>query len=110
MESIRQRSVLEAVLLETLADYPEGVKIEDAYDSIDRNYTLPEEWSRQIPASSGYDELKNLGYEDWRTVPQELLVSWLQRNPNGKTRSAGHATIFEYSATSTQPLREESGN
>ena len=81
MEAIRQRSVLQAVLLQTLAEHAEGLSIEDAYDAIDRNHALPEEWSRQIPDSAGYDELKELGHDDWRTIPQEQLVELVSTEP-----------------------------
>jgi len=81
METIRQRSVLQAVLLQTLAEHPQGLSIEDAYDTIDQNYALPEEWYRQIPASSGYDELKELGHDDWRDIPQDQLIELVSTEP-----------------------------
>jgi hypothetical protein len=74
METIRQRSILQAVLLQTLAEHPAGLPIDVAYDLIDQHYRFPEEWYREIPDSSGYDEIKLHGYSDWREVPQELLV------------------------------------
>jgi hypothetical protein len=81
MDTIRQRSVLQAVLLQTLAEHSEGLSIEDAYDTIDQNFTLPEEWYRQIPESGGYDELKELGHDDWRTIPQEQLIELVSTEP-----------------------------
>jgi Mrr N-terminal domain len=81
METIRQRSVLQAVLLQTLAEHPDGLSIDDAYDTIDQNYALPEEWYRQIPASGGYDELRDLGHDDWRTVPQDQLIELVSTEP-----------------------------
>jgi hypothetical protein len=81
MDTIRQRSVLQAVLLQTLAEHPEGLSVEDAYDTIDQNFTMPEEWYRQIPASGGYDELKDLGYDDWRSIPQEQLIELVSTEP-----------------------------
>ena len=62
METIRLRSVLQAVLLQTLAKHPSGLAVEGFYDNIDSQYRFPEEWYRQIPsAASGYEELKRTG-------------------------------------------------
>src|SRR5262249_32198975 len=43
-------------------------------DLIDQNYRFPEEWYRQIPVASGYEELKNQGLLDWRAIPQDRLI------------------------------------
>ncbi|MBX6364972.1 MAG: hypothetical protein IRZ00_13975 [Gemmatimonadetes bacterium] len=81
MPEIRQRKVLEQVLLRTLAQYPAGVSVHDAYDLIDSAYTFPAEWYRQIPASQGYDELRAHGYTDWRVVPQDRLIELVPTEP-----------------------------
>lgn len=81
MPDIRQRRVLHDVLLQTLAEYRSGVSIHDVYDLIDRQYTFPEDWYRQIPSAQGYDFLKDLGITDWRTVPQETLVRLVPTEP-----------------------------
>lgn len=73
-ESIRQRDVLEVVLLNTLAEHPDGMSTNDAYEWIGAHYDFPEDWYREIPPTSGYDKLKKLGYADWRDVPQAKLV------------------------------------
>jgi hypothetical protein len=82
MDSIRQRSVLQAVLLTTLADHPDGLPIDEAYDAIDQNYRFPSEWYRQLPSdASAYSELAVLGIDDWRTVPQAQLVEMVSTEP-----------------------------
>ena len=81
MARIRQRRVLHDVLLQVLADHPDGLDIHGAYDLIDAQYTFPEEWYRQIPSAQGYETLRELGYEDWRKVPQELLVRLVTTEP-----------------------------
>lgn len=73
-EEIRQGSVLEVVLLNTIAEHPDGISTSDAYDWIAARYTFPEEWYREIPLTAGYERLKKLGYRDWRDVPQDQLV------------------------------------
>jgi restriction endonuclease Mrr len=74
MEQIRQREVLNVVLLQTLGLAPKGMTIYDAYDAISADYTFPEEWYRELPAGQGHVILKELGYPDWRKIPQENLI------------------------------------
>lgn len=81
MDSIRQRDVLEIVLLQTLAESSDGLKIRDAYDRIGAEYSFPEEWYREIPDSAGYDFLTEYGYPDWREVPQSRLVELVKTEP-----------------------------
>lgn len=81
MTKIRQRRVLHDVLLQVLADSERGLEIHDAYDRIDAQYTFPEEWYRQIPSAQGYDILRELGFDDWRKVPQELLTRLVTTEP-----------------------------
>lgn len=81
METIRQRAVLTAVLLDALARAKDGLRIQSAYEIIDDSFEFPEEWYRQLPGSSGYDELRELGYTDWRSIPQERLVELVPTEP-----------------------------
>jgi restriction endonuclease Mrr len=80
MPEIRTRDVLQSVLLQTLRGFEEGVPIRSAYDEIERNFTFPQEWLREIPASTGYDELEQRGV-NWRDVPQEQLVQMVPTEP-----------------------------
>src|SRR5262249_23530951 len=48
------------------------------------DYTFPEEWYRELPDSQGYETLKELGYLDWRTVPQEKLIELVKTEPQWK--------------------------
>ena len=73
MSEIRTREVLQAVLLQTLTKLKDGMPIHSAYEEIERNFTLPQDWYREIPASTGYDELVRKGL-DWRNIPQDKLV------------------------------------
>jgi hypothetical protein len=74
VEKIRQREILNVVLIQTLATTPKGMIVSDVYDAIATDYTFPEEWYRELPDSQGYEMLEDLGYPDWRTVPQEKLI------------------------------------
>ncbi len=80
-EQVRSRSVLQAVLLRTLAQHPEGLAIQDAYDSIHSQYSFPSEWYREIPKADGYDVLAQQGYPDWRTLSQERLIELVSTEP-----------------------------
>lgn len=84
MEQIRQREVLNVVLLQTLAAAPDGMAVADVNDVVASTYTFPEEWYRELPDSGGYDTLKELGYPDWRTVPQEQLIELVKTEPQWK--------------------------
>jgi hypothetical protein len=84
MEQIRQREILNVVLLQTLAATPDGMAVPDVNDLIAANYAFPEEWYRELPDSEGYDTLKELGYPDWRTVPQEQLIELVKTEPQWK--------------------------
>jgi len=84
MEQIRKREILNVVLLQTLATAPSGMTVPDVNDVIATNYTFPEEWYRELPASEGYDTLKDLGYQDWRTIPQERLIELVKTEPQWK--------------------------
>jgi len=46
MDNIRNREVLYAVLLQTLSENNDGLFIYSAYDSINEQYTFPEQWYR----------------------------------------------------------------
>jgi restriction endonuclease Mrr len=81
MEQIRQRRVLHDVLLQVLAEHPEGLAIHRVYDLIDAQYRFPDEWCRQIPSAQGYDVLKTLGFSDWREMPQDLLTRLVTTEP-----------------------------
>ena len=81
MESIRHREVLHAVLMLTLAEQEKGVPTAEAYDSVGEQFTFPEAWYRQIPKGNGYDTLKEMGYDDWRDIPQEKLVELVRTEP-----------------------------
>ena len=80
MPDIRTREVLQSVLLQTLAKFKDGLPIHSAYEEIERNFTLPQDWYREIPASTGYDELERRGL-DWRNIPQEKLVEMVPTEP-----------------------------
>src|SRR5579864_3122316 len=84
MEKIRQRSVLKAVLLQVLAENAAGLETVIVYDTIDQTYIFPDEWYRQLPDTKGYDELKQLGFSDWRTVPQGQLIELVATEPQWK--------------------------
>jgi len=81
MESIRTRKVLQVILLNILKDYPEGLKINTVYDYVNENHTFPNEWYREIPSGNGYDELKKLGYGNWNEIPQDLLITLVETEP-----------------------------
>jgi hypothetical protein len=80
-EKIDSRRVLRRILVQTLAEFPAGLKIADAYDLIADRYNFPEDWHVQIPASTGHDDLKQLGITDWRSVTQEQLVQLVKTEP-----------------------------
>jgi hypothetical protein len=84
MEPIRQREILTVVLLQTLASKPEGMKVPAVNDAISEDFTFPEEWYRELPDSKGYDTLKDLGYSDWRKIPQEKLIELVTTEPQWK--------------------------
>lgn len=79
--AIKQRNVLERVLLETLATAPDGISTTDAYDSIGSQYEFPAEWYREIPKAAGHEVLAVAGYSDWRDVPQERLIELVKTEP-----------------------------
>lgn len=81
MNEIRNRAVLHSVLLQTLQRYPNGIDLHDAYAEIDRSFSFPEDWYRQIPAGTGHDELNDYGIRDWRTLPQERLIELVKTEP-----------------------------
>lgn len=103
MESIRQRAVLTAVLLDSLARHKDGLQIPDVYETIDSAFTFPEEWYRQLPESVVYEELRDLGYPDWRTIPQERLVELVRTEPQWKNEIRWRAMISENSVIWTCP-------
>src|SRR5690554_4313440 len=78
---IQRRDVLERVLLETLADHPDGLSTTEAYKIIGATYVFPSEWYREIPRTSGYEVLQQHGYSDWRDVPQERLIELVKTEP-----------------------------
>jgi hypothetical protein len=81
-EEIRQRAVLEFVLLQLLAEHPDGLGTSDAYDLIDAGWEFPEQWYREIPRTSDdYQALARLGFKDWRDVPQEKIVELVRTEP-----------------------------
>lgn len=81
MGSIRQRDVLEIVLLQTLSENETGLAPTDVYDVINDQYEFPQEWYREIPKGSAYDYLKQKGIEDWRGITQERLVQLVKTEP-----------------------------
>ncbi len=81
MTDIRDRAVLHAVLLQTLQQHPKGIDLHDAYAEIERNFTFPDDWYRQIPAGTGHDELHDRGISDWRSIPQSRLVELVKTEP-----------------------------
>ena len=85
MEEIRTSSVLESVLLQVLSKFPEGIDIKKAYADIERNYSFPQDWMKEIPASTGYDELESRGL-NWRDIPQEDLVQIVPTEPMWKNK------------------------
>ncbi len=84
MQPIRQREVLNVILLRTLAAVPLGMKVPAVNDAITENYSFPEEWYRELPDSAGYDILKDLGYADWRAIPQGKLIELVKTEPQWK--------------------------
>ena len=81
MSEIRNRAILQAVLLQVLQKHPDGVDVHDVYIEIERNFTFPDEWYRQIPAGTGYDDLRDRGIADWRSIPQTRLVELVKTEP-----------------------------
>ena len=81
MAEINLRSVLSSVLLQVLAKHPGGMSIHDAYDAIDSEYEFPEDWYELIPKGGAYDELKALGYPDWRVLTESQLVQMVATEP-----------------------------
>ncbi len=84
MSRIRQREVLNVVLLQTLARVPSGMRVTEVNDLISESYTFPDEWYRELPDSSGYDALKAQGYDDWRMIPQATLIELVKTEPQWK--------------------------
>ena len=81
MTEIRQRAVLQSVLLKLLQEYPDGRAISDVYDLLSARYSFPEDWYRELPSASGYDHLRDLGIGDWRALPQAKLVELVPTEP-----------------------------
>jgi hypothetical protein len=81
VSNVNQRDVLELVLLQLLAEHPDGLSIAEVYERVSQRHEFPETWSREIPTTGGYDELARLGYSDWRDVPQEKLVQLVKTEP-----------------------------
>ena len=99
MSQIRKRDVLQSVLLQVLSKFPQGLHIHEAYDEIEKNFTFPEGWYREIPGAAGYHELEARGIHDWRKVPQEQLIQMVSTEPQWQNeirwarndlRKAGH--------------------
>ncbi len=84
MSPIRQREVLNVVLLQTLATNPDGIRVSEVNDLISESYTFPDEWYRELPDSAGYDALKAQGYADWRAIPQATLIELVKTEPQWK--------------------------
>jgi len=80
MPELRTREVLKVVLLQTLSSFKEGLAIHKAYEEVDGRYTFPDHWYREIPASTGYDELRRQGL-DWREISQDRLVQLVPTEP-----------------------------
>jgi hypothetical protein len=80
LTQIRTRDVLLSVLLQTLGRFPDGAPIDKVYEEIEDSFTFPQEWLREIPASTGYDELERRGL-NWRDVPQDQLVQMVPTEP-----------------------------
>jgi hypothetical protein len=78
---IRQRAVLQHVLLHTLVAHPEGLTPTQAYDMIEPLHEFPPEWYREMPKGEGYTVLEERGISDWRKVPQEKLVELVKTEP-----------------------------
>src|SRR5208337_1586880 len=81
MDNIRNREVLQVVLLQTLALFSEGAAIHRVYERVDESFHFPAEWYREIPAGTGHEELKSKGCLDWRTLPQDKLVEMVTTEP-----------------------------
>lgn len=81
MNEIRNRAVLQAILLQILQQHPDGIDLHDVYIEIERNFTFPDEWYRQIPAGTGYDDLRDRGILDWRSIPQNRLIELVETEP-----------------------------
>lgn len=81
MTDIRNREILYAVLLQTLQHHPDGIDLHDVYAAIERTFSFPEEWYRQIPSGTGHDELTEIGIDDWRSIPQTRLVELVKTEP-----------------------------
>lgn len=80
MPKVRTREVLKMVLLETLAVAQEGLTIDKAYEEVDGQYTFPDHWYREMPLSTGYEELKRQGI-DWHELSQEQLIELVKTEP-----------------------------
>lgn len=72
---IRSSKVLAQVLLTALSEFPDGLSIGDAYDFIDQSFEFPADWYEEIPFDgNAYDELKEQGINDWRSLSQTELI------------------------------------
>ena len=84
MSQIRQREVLNVVLLQTLASNPNGMRVSEVNDLISESYTFPDEWYRELPDSTGYETLKAQGHDDWRKISQAVLIELVKTEPQWK--------------------------
>jgi len=84
MEQIRQREILNVVLLQVLATAPSGMAVADVNEASAASYDFPEAWYRELPDSEGYDTLKQLGYPDRRQIPQAQLIELVRTEPQWK--------------------------
>jgi restriction endonuclease Mrr len=80
MPEIRTREVLQSVLIQVLNRFPDGISLHSAYEEIERHFSFPQEWLREIPASTGYDELEKRGL-NWHNIPQEQLIQLVPTEP-----------------------------
>jgi len=81
METIPHRRALQHILMQLLSENPDGLTPKQVYKFVGDEYKFPEEWYLNRPTSSGFDDLKASGIDDWHLVPQNELVALIDTEP-----------------------------
>lgn len=81
MQTIPHRKALLHILIELLNENPNGLTPKQVYEFVGNEYNFPKEWYLNRPTSSGFDDLKAKGIDDWHSVPQDELVAMIDTEP-----------------------------